>query len=374
VIRTLGLMSGTSVDGVDAALVTFTDDATRFEVEAFSSTPYPPELKARLQALISRCPAVDADEAFTLDRVVGACFGRAAVDLIERAGADPADIDAVGSHGQTLLHRPHLNPPFTWQIGCPAEIARLVGRPVIADFRRADIVAGGQGAPLAPAFHAGALRAPGHARVVLNLGGIANVTLLPADAAAPVLGFDTGPANTLLDEWARRHLARDFDEGGAFAAAGRPIARLLEAMLDDPYFAVAPPKSTGTDYFNASWLDARLLAAGKGASPADVQATLVELTAVTIADALARAGFVADGMLACGGGAANPVLIEAIRRASGVTVATTAEVGLPPERVEAVAFAWLAARRLAALPSNLPSVTGAGSAASLGAIHLPART
>lgn len=370
-ILCLGLMSGTSVDGVDAALVRFSDDTTDFEVVAFTSTPYPEALRTRLLALIDRCPAVDADEAFMLDREVGAFFARCARELVERADVDPAGVDAIGSHGQTLLHRPRLTPAFTWQIGCPATIAQVTGIPVVADFRRADIAAGGEGAPLAPAFHAVALSATGEARVIVNLGGIANVTLLPADADGTVTGFDTGPANTLLDLWARRHLNRPFDEDGRLAASGRPVKALIEAMLGDPFFAAAPPKSTGTDYFDAAWLDGHLLAAGPGLAPADVQATLVEVTALSIADALARARFRPARVLVAGGGAENPALMAAIGRTVGVPVHSTADYGLPPDRVEAVAFAWLAARRLKGLASNLPSVTGATRAVSVGGVFAP---
>ncbi len=270
---------------------------------------------------------------------------------------------AAGVHGQTLRHRPHEG--WTLQLNNPARVAERSGMSVVADFRSRDVAAGGQGAPLVPAFHAALFRGNAH-RVVVNLGGIANVTDLPPQG--PVRGFDTGPGNVLLDLWHARHRNATFDRDGVWSRSGRADAALLAALLSEPYFAQVPPKSTGRDLFNAEWLDAKL--SGRGIAPADAQATLLALTARTIADAVRTHCAPATEVLACGGGANNAALVEALaRELAPRTVKTTATLGVAVEHVEALAFAWLAREALAGRPGNLPEVTGARGLRVLGAIY-----
>ena len=357
----LGLISGTSADGIDAALVRF---APRLEVVGAITTPYPDHLRARLLALASANAAIPLDDYGALDVAVGTCFADAALALLRATRVDRRDVAAIGSHGQTVRHRPKGEHPFTLQIGDPSVIAERTRITTVADFRRADVAAGGQGAPLLPALHA-ALFAGDATRIVLNLGGIANITVL--DPGHDVLGFDTGPANCLLDAWALRHLGTTRDEGGAWARGGRIDRDLLAALASDPYFTAAPPKSTGREHFNLDWLDARLNA---DAPPQDVQATLLALSADSIADAIRSAAPGVREVFACGGGVHNPALMDALReRVAPATLQSTAALGLDPDYVEAAGFAWLARARLAGAPGNLPSVTGARGPRVLGAIY-----
>jgi len=297
-------------------------------------------------------------------------------ELLAVAGVDARDVVAIGSHGQTIRHRPagaayDGQHPFTWQIGDGNVIAERTGITTVADFRRRDVAAGGHGAPLLPALHAALLRSPDESRAVLNLGGIANLTLLPRasqDSPGDVRGFDTGPANALLDAWCERHTGARFDADGAFAARGRVDDGLLAQLLADHWFAQPPPKSTGREQFHLDWLQARLGQASR--APEDVQATLLELTAATIADALRATQPGTTRVLACGGGVHNPRLLERIAaRLPGVVVESTAVHGVDPDFVEAMGFAWLARQTLASRPGNLPSVTGARAPRVLGAIH-----
>jgi anhydro-N-acetylmuramic acid kinase len=279
------------------------------------------------------------------------------------AGATPPA--AIGSHGQTLRHRAHGPLPFTLQLGDPSTIAERCGVRVVADFRRRDVAAGGHGAPLVPAFHAATLHADAEDRAALNLGGIANVTLLPARGV--VRGFDTGPANGLMDAWCLRHTGAAYDAGGAFAMQGRVDDALLARMLDEPWFTQPPPKSTGRDQFHLGWVEARL-AGNEG--PADVQATLLALSVRTIADALRASQPGTRRLIACGGGVHNAALMAALAAAMpGVTVESSAAHGLDPDFVEAMAFAWLARETLANRPGNLAAVTGAAGPRVLGAVY-----
>ena len=359
----LGLISGTSADGIDAALVAF---APRLEVLAACTVPWPEPLRRRLLDLAQQADATLSPDAFgRLDAEVGECFALAALHLLERAGVDAAAVTAIGSHGQTLRHRPQGEFPFSLQIGDPSRIAERTGITTVADFRRRDVAAGGQGAPLMPAFHAHVFGAGAEDSAVLNLGGIANLTLLPR--GGPVRGFDTGPANALLDAWCEAQTGAAFDHGGAFAAGGLVDAGLLERLLSEPWFRLPAPKSTGREVLQLGWLQARL---GGHEAAADVQATLVELTAASVADALLRELPGCRRLLACGGGVHNPLLMARLAaRLPAVTVASTAAAGLDPDHVEACGFAWLAARTLAGRPGNLPSVTGARGARILGAIY-----
>ncbi|MFP4245071.1 MAG: anhydro-N-acetylmuramic acid kinase [Ectothiorhodospira sp.] len=369
--RFIGLISGTSMDAVDAALVEFGNAPPR--CLATHSHPIPEELRGGLRSLAAPGSLSDPDTWGALDARTGDLLAEAVQALLEGHGIDPASVRAVGSHGQTLRHRPDAAPPFSLQIGCPHRIAQATGLTVVADFRRRDLAAGGQGAPLVPAFHRHVLGGADAPRVILNLGGIANVTLLPsggdeAGDGAPVRGFDTGPANALCDAWIRAHRDHPFDAGGDWAAQGRVDEALLAGMLTDPYFRRPPPKSTGTEHFNLAWVRDHL--GGRPLAPEDVQRTLVELTARSVSVSLLKEAPEARCLLVCGGGVHNRCLMERLgANLPGWTVASTGTLGLPPDWVEAMAFAWLARETLAGRPGNLPSVTGAREAVVLGAIH-----
>ena len=363
----LGLISGTSADGIDAALVRFDGDATHARPElAFGRTyPWDPALRARLVELGQRTAMLTLDEVGELDVRIGRAFAQAAKAAIEASGVATADIAAIGSHGQTLRHRAQGEIPFTLQLGDPSTIAERCGLRVVADFRRRDVAAGGHGAPLVPAFHAATLHSDAEDRAALNLGGIANFTLLPASAS--VRGFDTGPANGLMDAWCLRHSGQAYDTGGGFAAQGRIDEALLARLLDEPWFALPPPKSTGRDQFHLAWMESKLRG---DEAPADVQATLLALSVRTIADALRAAQPHTQRVIACGGGVHNPLLMAALAAAMpGSVVESSAMHGLDPDFVEAMAFAWLARETLAGRPGNLPAVTGAAGPRVLGAIY-----
>src|SRR5690554_4406103 len=359
----LGLISGTSADGIDAALVEF--DGGRARLRFGRTYPWDPDLRARLVALGQQEAALTLDAVAELDVSIGRAFAAAANATLADSGTRAADVRAIGSHGQTLRHRPWGEVPYTLQLGDPSTIAERTGITVVADFRRRDVAAGGHGAPLLPGLHAALLRSADEDRAVLNLGGIANLTLLPA--RGEVRGFDTGPANGLMDAWCLRHRGEPYDRDGAFAYAGTVDQALLARLLDEPWFAEPPPKSTGRDQFHLDWVDARL--AG-GESPADVQATLLALTARTVTDALRATLPAARRVIACGGGVHNPVLMAAL--AEGLPqarVESTAAHGLDPDFIEAMGFAWLARQTLLGLPGNLPGVTGADGPRPLGGIH-----
>ena len=363
----LGLISGTSADGIDAALVRFDGNATHARPElAFGRTyPWDPALRARLVELGQRTAMLTLDEVGELDVRIGRAFAQAAKAAIEASGVATADIAAIGSHGQTLRHRAQGEIPFTLQLGDPSTIAERCGVRVVADFRRRDVAAGGHGAPLVPAFHAATLHSDAEDRAALNLGGIANFTLLPANGA--VRGFDTGPANGLMDAWCLRHSGQAYDMGGGFAAQGRIDEALLARLLDEPWFALPPPKSTGRDQFHLAWMESKLRG---DEAPADVQATLLALSVRTIADALRAAQPHTQRVIACGGGVHNPLLMAALAAAMpGSVVESSAMHGLDPDFVEAMAFAWLARETLAGRPGNLPAVTGAAGPRVLGAIY-----
>lgn len=364
----LGLISGTSADGIDAALVHFDGDAPDAGCTLVLGRTYPWDdgLRARLVELGQGGDAQSLDELGMLDVRIARGFADAALRLLDEAGVGPSRVRALGSHGQTVRHRPDSIHPFTWQMGDGNVIAERTGICTVADFRRRDVAAGGHGAPLLPALHAALLRSSDEDRAVLNLGGIANLTLLPA--AGEVRGFDTGPANALLDAWCQRHTGATFDADGAFAARGTVDAALLEAFLTDSWFALPPPKSTGREQFHLDWLQARM---GPDAHSAeDVQATLLELTAATVADALRATQPATRRVLVCGGGVHNPLLLARLAaRLPGMAVESTAAHGVDPDLVEAMGFAWLARETLAGRPGNLSSVTGARGPRVLGAIY-----
>ena len=362
----IGLMSGTSTDGADAVLARFTQGGAP-QFLAAASVDMPPALRSSLLAL--NTPAHDElHHAALAANALADVYAQAVGQVLDKASLGPHDIIAIGSHGQTVRHRPELG--YTWQLDAPARLAEHTGIAVVSDFRSRDVAAGGQGAPLVPAFHA-ALFSSDQARVILNLGGIANITAL--NPGGPVTGFDTGPANVLLDGWCARHLNRPYDHNGEWAASGRCDAGLLAYLLSsEPWLAMAPPKSTGRDLFNMPWLLNRLasysdLNPGPSPSPEDVQATLSMFTATTIAQAIAHwASRPAGGIWVAGGGAANPTLMRDIEAATGVQVMPTDALGVPAQAVEAYAFAWLAYAHCAGLPGNRPEVTGARGLRILG--------
>ena len=362
----IGLMSGTSMDGIDAALVKFGDRDV--EILTTHNRPYPETLRFALH----RAATTPVDEAIgnigALDRQVGEFFRDAALALVRKSGIPVSNIAAIGSHGQTVRHQPGGPRPYSLQIGNPDLIASGTGIRTIADFRSADIAAGGQGAPLVPPFHDWLFRSRDESRVILNIGGIANVTILPA-GDEPVTGFDTGPGNTLMDRWIRGHLPRSFDEGGAWAAAGQVVEPLLERLLSFGYFRLAPPKSTGLEDFNLDWLAQFEI---DTYAPEDVQATLTELTARSIALHVREYATDARRLFVCGGGAHNVHLMRRLERnLPEMKIDTTQAAGLHPDWVEAVAFAWLAMRTIRNQTGNLPSVTGASRKVVLGTVHSP---
>ena len=361
--RYIGLMSGTSLDGIDAALVAFTPRGRPRLLQALTLS-YDDALRRRLLTLGGE---TSVKEIAALDAELGELFG-AAVERLLR-DADDNGVRAIGSHGHTAWHSPDQTPAVTLQIGDPNRIAQATGLTTVADFRRRDMAVGGQGAPLAPAFHQGLFWSRSADRVAVNLGGMANLTTLPADQRGPVLGFDTGPANALLDHWAGKHLQRSFDAHGEWAASGHVHAGLLQAMLDDPYFKRTPPKSTGREHFNARWLEGHLVQFPQ-VPPRDVQATLTELTARTVADGVRQSLPSAAEVIVCGGGAYNTYLMQRIEILLATSrVTSCAALGIAPEWVEAVGFAWLARQTLLGEPGNVPTVTGAREAVVLGGVY-----
>jgi len=364
----IGLMSGTSLDGVDGVLAEMSPDRAPV-IRAEASVAMPTALRATLLALNQSGPDELHRAALAARGLVG-LYAQVVAQLLARAGLIASQITAIGAHGQTVRHRPELG--YTVQLNAPALLAELTGIAVVADFRSRDIAAGGQGAPLVPAVHA-ALFASDEPVAVLNLGGIANLTLLRP--GQPPAGFDTGPANVLLDLWCARHTGCTFDAEGAWAASGRVIPALLDGLLrDEPWLALPPPKSTGRDLFNADWLDARLARYAQDAAPPDVQATLQRYTAQTVTDAVRAHAPDATRLLVCGGGARNTALmrdLEDCLAGAGLraTVASSDAVGVPTQNVEALAFAWLAWAHVNRVPAGLPSVTGSRGARILGAYY-----
>jgi anhydro-N-acetylmuramic acid kinase len=356
----VGLMSGTSLDGVDAALVELAPPNPVLIATAYLRLPE--TLKAELHALQTPGPN-ELDLGAKAGNELARLYAEAVQELLTKTGMPPAAIRACGCHGQTVRHRPDAG--YTLQIGNPALLAELTGISIVADFRSRDVAAGGEGAPLVPAFHAAVFGSDTAHRVIVNIGGIANLTDLPAHGE--VTGFDTGPGNVLLDLWIQRHLGKQYDQAGAWAQGGAVLAEPLAAMLAEPYFARRPPKSCGRDLFNAAWLEQFLI--WRTASQ-DVQATLAELSARSIADAVNQYCAQADELYVCGGGAHNLCVVERLRRnLPRCRIATTAALGIDPDWVEAIAFAWLAKQTLDGKPGNLAAVTGAAGERVLGAIY-----
>jgi len=363
----LGLMSGTSMDGVDTALCELRN--RRFlRVVGAQSQAYPGALREELLRLQRQQPAVTLGALTRLDHAVARCFADAATGLLREVGLTAAEVRGLGSHGQTVFHDP-AGARSSLQLGDPSLIAALTGITTVADFRRADIARGGQGAPLVPAFHHSVFASDWEARAVVNIGGIANLTALPGADARAVRGFDTGPGNGLMDEWIQLQQRQPMDREGIWAASGHVHDGLLQALLAEPYFAQAPPKSTGRGELNLDWVRRRFPQLGE-LSAADVQRTLCELTAATVASALQAHAPTTGSLYVCGGGAQNALLMRRLKELlPKVGVNDTGRLGLAPGLVEPAAFAWLAMRTLQELPGNLPAVTGASGDAVLGGIY-----
>jgi anhydro-N-acetylmuramic acid kinase len=356
----VGLMSGTSLDGVDAAVVEIREETCRLIHAIFQ--PFDTGLRHELLTL-NQAGHNELLRSSIAGNLLASRYASAVQALLNEAKLSAPAISAIGCHGQTIRHRPDLG--FTLQIGNAALLAELTGITVIADFRNRDIAAGGQGAPLVPAFHAAAFRTTQHNRVIVNIGGISNLTWLPATGA--VTGFDCGPGNLLLDGWTQQHLGSPFDRDGAWAASGKLIPELLRSMLEYTFFSAPPPKSTGRDMFHLEWLQAFL---SSHYAPQDVQATLLELSAHAIVDAIRRHCKEADEIFLCGGGAHNMALRKRLAEMlAPLPLTLTDELGIGTDWVEATAFAWLAFRTRHGLPGNLPEVTGARGPRVLGAIY-----
>jgi anhydro-N-acetylmuramic acid kinase len=361
----IGLMSGTSADGIDAALV---DMQPSPQLVTHYTLPFSKPLRDQIHA-ISLPGHNEIDQMGQLDTALGRKFAECVLELIALAGVTSKDIVAIGSHGQTIRHRPPGSPagPFTLQIGDPNVIAELTGITTVADFRRRDMAAGGQGAPLVPAFHHAVFHSPVMDRVIVNIGGMANITWLPANGA--VIGFDTGPGNVLMDLWIQEHRQQAFDWDGAWAGSGKTIPELLSSLLSDPFFNRPFPKSTGREYFNHDWLIRHLQTLPATPKQEDVQATLLSLTARSISDSIKSLGTPKEVFL-CGGGAFNKQLFQSIHGLlPACNLATTAGCGIDPQWIEAMAFAWLAQQTINHRPGNLCAVTGAKREVVLGGIY-----
>lgn len=383
-LKVLGLMSGTSADGIDAALVQITPGAPlpRLTLLHFRHVPFPADLRDEILACTAP-PAGTVDRVCRLHARLGEAFAGAALDCLREAGAAPEDVALIGSHGQTLHHQPDgagpAGPPATLQVGSPASIAERTGITTVADFRPRDLAAGGEGAPLAPLFHAAAFRLPARARIVLNLGGIANLTFLPPGTGTEgVLAFDVGPGNSLLDALAGRLSGggEACDRDGALARRGQPAPALLARLLEHPFLRRRPPKSTGRETFGPAFLEAILAwPEARGVGAPDLAATLTAFTARATGEAIAT--FLPPGaaeLLLCGGGARNPALVKALAEACpGLRCLPTDEAGFPARAVEAAAFALLAYLTAIGRPGNVPAATGARAPVILGSIT-PGRT
>ena len=363
----VGLMSGTSLDGMDTVLVKFTPNGV-LQVEQ-TYLPMPDALRT---ALLEACGAshITFEQLAYLDVEVARFAANAVSKLLDKARVTAQDIIALGSHGQTLYHAPRGTHPTTLQVGDPNIIAELTGITTVADFRRRDIAANGEGAPLVPAFHRAVFSSDDESRVILNIGGIANITVLPgANSNDETVGFDTGPGNVLMDHWHRQHHDGHYDKDGNWAASGQIIHALLQKMLEEAYFKLSPPKSTGRELFNDQWLNQKLNLKNSLHKKEDIQATLCELTALSISQALHTWASEAQRVIVCGGGAHNRHLLKRLQAHLEIDVETSEQYGIAPDWVEATAFAWLAKQTMEKQPGNLPSVTGAQSEVILGGVY-----
>ncbi|MEM6985029.1 MAG: anhydro-N-acetylmuramic acid kinase [Pseudomonadota bacterium] len=361
----VGLMSGTSVDAVDTIAVRWTDG--QHHILGSQSHGIPQALRRPLLDL-SRSHSVSFDTLYALDAEVALLHADATEELLKQVAINRHEVLALGFHGQTVYHAPNANHPFTVQLGDPNRLAAATGIAVVADVRRADMAIGGQGAPLAPAIHADLFQSDVESRAVLNLGGIANLTLLPA-ASRAITGFDTGPANALIDAWCEAHCDRPYDQNGELAASGTVDAELLQRMLDTAFFRETPPKSTGREVFNIDWVTSHI--GDEPLSHSDLLATLVELTAITVVDALRREQRDCQSVIVCGGGRHNSTLMARLAELAPCEVVVCEAHEVDGDTVEALLMAWLARQRLAGRAANIPSVTGARASTPLGGLYLP---
>ena len=364
----IGMMSGTSLDGIDSVLASFdSDGALRIHDNRYD--PYSRDFRSNLKSLLDD-PRFDSDLAQEIDRSLGEVYSDSIVRLIDNHSID--GICAVGCHGQTIIHRPDANPPFSWQAGDGSIIARRTKIPVVVDFRTADMQAGGQGAPLAPAFHRYAFQSTHESRAIVNIGGISNVTILSADSGQSVLGFDTGPGNALSDQWTQLHQDQPYDKNGQWALSCPVDENLLELLMDEPYFRQPAPKSLDSREFSMEWLDRKIQESDLKPDPSHIQSTLAALTADSIWLGIQSGMRPVQAIYLCGGGAHNRAIVQRLEKVSKLELKKTDQLGIPPDLVEACAFAWLAERRINNRPGNLPSVTGASREVVLGRIITPA--
>ncbi|MFK5948708.1 MAG: anhydro-N-acetylmuramic acid kinase [Methylococcales bacterium] len=363
----IGLMSGTSLDGIDAGLVEFIDG--NIILRGFEYTPFSDELRSNIQNLSHPASAIRLIDYGVIDNQLGQLFAQACMNLLQKSKVSASAVTAIGSHGQTIYHAPEKSSAFSLQIGDPNIIAEETGITTVADFRRRDIAAGGQGAPLVPAFHQaifGQIFDLSKQNIsIVNIGGIANLTYL---SSYKTIGFDTGPGNTLIDFWTKKHLDNPYDKDGAWAKTGKVSSKLVNNFKEDPYFRQSIPKSTGKEYFSSSWLDKKLTDV-RNCCARDIQASLCQLTAETITDAIQQHAPLTDHTLICGGGIHNSYLIGLISKNLNHPVSSTKKFGINPDCVEAMAFAWLARQSMNNLPGNLMEVTGAKQPVILGGIY-----
>ncbi len=362
----IGLMSGTSLDGIDAALVEFTDN--KAQLIQFEYLPFPDEIQNTIQRLSKPDALISLKEYGAMDTRLGRLFAESVNTLLAKANIRASAVNAIGSHGLTTYHAPSIRLPFSLQIGDPNIIAELTGITTVADFRRRDIAAQGQGAPLVPAFHQAAFHHPNEHRCIVNIGGIANITVLPKQLSAQVIGFDTGPGNTLMDLWIKLHQNLSYDKNGVWGKSGNIDHDLVALLKQDAYFNTAPPKSTGKEYFSLPWIYQYFDAFSHKAE--DIQASLCFLTAITICDAIKKYAPATERVLICGGGIHNSYLLKLIQQHIECPVESTEKQGIHPNHVEAMAFAWLAKQTINNLPGNLKEVTGAINSVILGGIYL----
>jgi anhydro-N-acetylmuramic acid kinase len=361
-------MSGTSLDGIDAVITDFSENKVRLLCSHYIA--YPKKVRQKLQRICSQ-QSSSPQELAEMDSILGKLYADSVLLLLQKANIQKENVRAIGNHGQTVAHHPQQPNPYSLQIGDPNIITELTHIPVVADFRRKDIAAGGQGAPLVPAFHQAIFRSASEDRAIINIGGIANITYLPSTQSEKIIGFDCGPGNTLMDLWVESHLGETYDQNGDWARSGKINDPLLKIFLDDPYFSLPTPKSTGTDYFSPQWLRNKLDIFNRELADEDIQSTLTELTAQTICAALQGVSSKSVQLYTCGGGAQNSYLMERIAVLSGKATETTQRIGTSPDWVEAIAFAWLARQTINGQTSNLPEVTGASRPVILGAIYSP---
>lgn len=363
----IGLMSGTSVNGIDAALVDLKSQQPK--LMGTYQHPIPAEIKKKIFRIFDAPSSLTLPEYAALDHELGKLFASSALSLLEKYRHTVSDIQAIGCHGQTIFHHPFPPFPATLQLGNPHLIAEMTGITTVSDFRRRDLAAGGQGAPLAPLFHEAVFRNNKENRVILNLGGIANITILPTKTEKKLFGFDTGPGNALLDAWAYQHLKQPYDNEGNWALTGKVDTRLLDIFLKEPYFQLAPPKSTGKEVFNLAWLRKKLKERKTILAPQDVQSTLTELTAESIVSAISLHAEAETSVYVCGGGVHNKALLFTLaQKLFPRTVLSTEDLQLAPLWVEATAFAWLAKKTLMKEPVHVSPFTGAKHPVILGSV------